>query len=43
MSARTFGFGAVAAVFALKYLLMPLSIFLCFSSSCSRFLLAVTR
>lgn len=39
----TFAFGAMAAFFALKYLLMPLLIFFCFSSSSSRFRLAVAR
>lgn len=42
-SKQTFGFGAFAAVFALKYLLIPLLILSCFSLSSSRFRLAVTR
>jgi hypothetical protein len=36
----TFAFGAIAAFFAPKYLLMPLLIFSCFSLSSSRFRLA---
>jgi hypothetical protein len=42
-SPLTLAFGAFAAFFALKYLLMPLSIFFRFSSSSSRFRLATTR
>jgi alpha/beta superfamily hydrolase len=40
--AAGFGFGAFVAAFALKYLLMPLLIFSCFSLSSSRFLFAGT-